>query len=332
MSCYTILSILCHFMLPIVLETFGTFKRGNSHCLVQCRMRSAASVDVAGTSVCSTARNPLGTLWQEPSPEFQQAYWWFMGSDCGWRHMLYSSKGWPGPEPSFALFTCCIKASAGRSLQLWKRPLLCNWCTDVYIIRTYGYILRMANQISNHRIQMQWTTLMTWHGQSARRLNKKWSPTKSKPRRQCQEFQIQRPLGSSEARKAWQADLQSRTSSVVGTSCWKEWRMLKDDESWWKYTTFTGLTVLNQRFALRHGPRAQDLGIVPSSFASRHKRSSLRRGPIRYLVRYRQTSTMPRPESKLQGQDSNSSTMGSNESRHHKAPTLIIIQFSEIRW
>ena len=248
MSYYTILSILCHFMLPIVLETFGTFKRGNSPCLV-CRMRSAASVDV-GTSVCSTARNPLGTLWQEPSPEFQQAYWYIyiyiyvlmIHGFWLWMKMMKAHVVFQQRMTRARALLCplhLLHQGKWRSLQLWKRPLLCNWCTDVSIIRTYGYILRMANQISNHRIQMQWTTLMTWHGQSGRRLNKKWSPTKSKPRRQCQEFQIQRPLGSSEARKAWQADLQSRTSSVVGTSCWKEWRMLKDDESWWKYTTFT---------------------------------------------------------------------------------------------
>ena len=27
--------------------------------------------------------------------------------------------------------------------------MLCNWCTDVYIIRTYGYILRMASDFKS---------------------------------------------------------------------------------------------------------------------------------------------------------------------------------------
>lgn len=102
--CHVMLYYFIYFMsfhAAIVLETFGTFKRGNSHCLVQCRMRSAASVDVAGTSVCSTARNPLGTLWQEPSPEFQQAYWYIY---------IYVDDSWVLTVDEDDEGTCCIPA------------------------------------------------------------------------------------------------------------------------------------------------------------------------------------------------------------------------------
>ena len=63
--CYVVLmSYYAVLPLSFFLETLGTFNHGNSRCLVECGVRSAASVDVAGTSVCfvcRTAGNPLGT-------------------------------------------------------------------------------------------------------------------------------------------------------------------------------------------------------------------------------------------------------------------------------